>query len=273
MPLTAKNIQMKTSKTCSSLLALTILSALTIAVPRAHAASLLLGVDFGTTNTLGGPPSPTFSGSESAATAANPVFGAANVWNGVDVPEYDQTPLTNPTFSNLVDNSGASTSVGLSFTGAVKGYSGAGNGSGDALRKDYIFLNSTNEETTSLAFAITGLTPGASYAFFGYGGNEDNGDFDLELDTTGTGVFMTQVVSGNAGTAYFNSVTANSSGEINGEIVGIGPIISVSNEADFAGFQLAQEQSNVATPEPSTVALLGLGGAAIFACWRRRRAA
>ncbi len=75
------------------------LSVLVLAASVSTARADLISVDLGTTSTFHSPQaSPTYSGAESAATAANPAFGAAKVWNGLDVPEYNQTPVTNPIF-------------------------------------------------------------------------------------------------------------------------------------------------------------------------------
>lgn len=134
-----------------------------LALSAAQAEAALVSVDFGTTATGSAPaPSPTFSGPEAAATAANARFGAANVWNAIQLPEFNAAAVVNPSFSNLRDNTGAATGIGLSLTGSAKGFSGFNNPSTDTLRKDYLLFNSISNTASTLSFEITGLVGGAA---------------------------------------------------------------------------------------------------------------
>src|SRR3974390_1912579 len=72
----------------------------------------LYSVAFKTNNPSGN--SPAVSGNEAAATAANPAFGAANVWNNLFSPYALQA---NPSWSNLVSSTGTASNVGFSITG------------------------------------------------------------------------------------------------------------------------------------------------------------
>ena len=228
-----------------------------LAVPAAQA-GLLVSVDFGISG------SPLFTGSDSVAAASDSIFSSANIWNQVIVPGNAGPSAINPSCSGLVDNTGSATSVGLAFTGPVRGFSTS---SSDALLRDYIFVNGGYNPANSLNWEITGLTPGATYAFFVYGSDRNNAAWTISVDTTGAGGFVGQVVSGNSGTAYYSTVIAGGSGSIAG-IMGVNP----GTEGNWSGFQLAEAAPPVSVPEPGSLTLAGLGaiGMAVGA-WRRRQ--
>jgi hypothetical protein len=75
----------------------TLLTLLMLASTQSLRADSLISVAFKTPNPFG--QSPNISGPESAATSANPLFGAANVWNNLDFTFGGLT--TNPAFTNL----------------------------------------------------------------------------------------------------------------------------------------------------------------------------
>jgi len=219
-------------------------AACVLALAAQPSAAFLISVDFGAGQ------SATFSGNEAVATAVNSGFGAASVWNGLQLVDYYQEPQTGARFANLIDNLGAPTGVGLSLMGSVKAFSGFNNSSPDVLRKDYVFFNSSNNPARSLSWSIDGLTAGAMYDLFLYGGNANPfGDWTMGVD--GAGV---QVVAGMSGTAYFANLTADSNGTIGGNLFPSGPPSPLS-EVNWSGFQLLSAASE-SVPAPGTLVLL-----------------
>ena len=146
----------------------------------AHA-DTLLSVDW--KNPVGVAAHGTYSGVEPLAAAANPVFGAANVWN--DAMLGYLSPETNPSFSNLLDSHGTTTNVGVQFTGQVDTYTGTDGSCPNTLFCDFIYLNGG-----VLDWTITGLTPNSvNYLYFyNYGSpNQSYRVFNMAMDTDGNG--------------------------------------------------------------------------------------
>jgi len=54
-------------------------------------------------------------GVEPAAAALDPLFAAANVWNGLNVPFLITGADVNPSRGGLVDSTGAATGIGFSI--------------------------------------------------------------------------------------------------------------------------------------------------------------
>jgi hypothetical protein len=133
----------------------------------------LFSVAFKTYNPFGN--SPLISGPEPAATVANSAFGAANVWNNLHSP---YALGTNPSWSNLVDNSGTATSVSFSVAGTIAPIDlWPWIPNPDPLRSAFIAWNSWTSggggfgagESTSISWSLTGLAPNATYDMFIYG--------------------------------------------------------------------------------------------------------
>lgn len=223
----------------------TVAAACVLALVAQPSAAFLIGVDFGAGQ------SATFSGNESAATAVNSGFGAANVWNGLQLVDYNRPPQTDARFDNLIDSLGAPTGIGLSLVGSIKGFSGFNNSSPDVLRKDYVFFNSVNNQATTLSWSIDGLMAGAMYDLFIYGGNAGPWrDWTIGVDGAGH-----RLVSGLSGTAYFARLTADSDGTIGGSLLSVFPAGS-EIEVNWSGFQLLSVPTPESVPEPGTLVLL-----------------
>ncbi|HZD30174.1 MAG TPA: PEP-CTERM sorting domain-containing protein [Candidatus Angelobacter sp.] len=220
------------------------------------------------------------SGPEAAATAANSAFGGANVWNNVFSPYALET---NPSWSNLLDSTGASSSVSLSITGTVGAVDFAPwEPAPDPIRTAFLFWNSWQNgqgafgagESTNIAWQLTGLQPNATYAMFFYGALPDTTRyFDVTI-----GGNTQQVWSYNDSVAHpltgtlFATVYSNASGAISGtgEGIGNGCCSGGTNEADWSGFQIAELSPT--TPEPSSLILLGSGVVGVLGTLKRKLA-
>ena len=141
------------------------------------------------------------------------------------------------------------TAEGPTFSIGSENVGGWPNGGTDPLRRDYYLNHATNNPGLVIPWSITGLTAGASY--------------DLILYSNS---------SGQRGLFKIGAVTAPGDSDGDGNFTGVvatGGTISGTFETGgatwgtFAGIQFAP------VPEPSTTALLGLGGLALIL--RRRK--
>ena len=249
-----------------------VVSALT---PSALASSLVSVAFTGTYPTEWGEPNPPLvSGPESAATAANPLFGAANVWNNLELTDMGFELLSDPSVSNLLDSTGGNSGIGFSITGnvgAAVDYDYIPNP--DPLRSEYITFNGngTGEidgTSDSIMWSLTGLVPGATYDMCLYG-SRTNYDRNFNMTIQGTTLDVpsyntTDVPLPGPDCIYFSNLVASGSGTITGLGVGIGSDLDLANEADWSGFQL------VRTPEPCSLMLVGLGSLGIVIGRKRR---
>jgi hypothetical protein len=235
----------------------------------------LYSVAFKTDNP-GGTTGP-MSGNEAAATAANPAFGAANEWNNL----YTYPALTtNPSWSNMVDSTGAASNVGFSITGTVGPVDFTPwEPAPDPVRTAFLFWNSWQNgqgaygpgESTNIAWALMGLKPNATYAMFFYGGLADtNRYFSVTIGGTTQQVWAyNDSISHPLTGTLFATVYSNASGRITGTGDGSGSGWSGSaNEANWAGFQIVELSPT--TPEPSSLILLGSGVLGIAGMLRRK---
>jgi hypothetical protein len=226
----------------------------------------LISLAFNSPNSVGPGPAP-ISGPESTATSANPLFGAANDWNNVNITFGVLT--TNPSWSNLVDSTGASTGVNFSITGTVLGVNLFPYFPGqDPLRSEFIAWNSNSSgggaagagESTSIDWTLTGLAPNATFDMCVYGsisGTSRSFDMSIGGKTLNIPTFASATPQ-QAGCVLFSSIISNASGDLSGVGTGLGSSAGAANEANWSGFQLVQVPHNVAEPSGLVLLLAGI---------------
>ncbi len=201
----------------------------------------------------------------------NGVAAGVETWN---LPTASGEPLL--TQSNLLDATGATTGVGVSFSG-IGGPDDWGYNSTLKLlwRSGRVFSNDTYANSAG-SFTINGLTPGATFnlwiasSHLASGIARNLGDWTTaNTNTTGASVIMNNTGNETNGSTWvlganytlFENIVANGSGQITMTSHALIPNLTDSR-VGFNGFQL------VNVPEPSSAALLGLGA---FALILRRR--
>jgi hypothetical protein len=241
---------MKTTSVLSFIASITILS-----IGQARSAGTVISVDFNSS------PVSTFSGIESMAAAANPAFNEASTWNPLPLTySPDGTGAdVDPSFSDLVDSTGASTTVGLEFTGTVPSYY---NAYGNQIWSDFIWLNADvggNHDT--IDWILTGLPANTLVDIYFYNVHtHDYRSFDMHYDGDGDGTLESVTVVDWQNDGYVPGIQTSASGEVAGSMqIGTG-----TSQASWAGFQI-----NI-VPEPGPFVLLALGVVAVAG--RRRRA-
>lgn len=256
-----------------------------VAIAPSLYAGTIVSVDFNAPNPFG-IASPTFSGVEPAAAALDPLFAAANVWNGLNVPFLITGADVNPSWSGLVDSTGTATGIGFSIQGNVIGWSfyGTNPSYSDALRNDYLAFNSDDGTGRGLSkiisWALTGLVPNARYdmCFYGARANFQRG-FNMVIGTRTKYIRYIPTLMATdpqpSGCTAFRGVYANASGTISGIGMGIGSNVGFANEGDLAGFQIAEVSSPTPepaspTPEPDSMLLLSTGLLGVAGIIRRK---
>lgn len=239
----------------SAMLALTIGAGL----PHAALAAPIISVDLQSSY---GTEGIDFSGVEAGAAAANVAFAAANVWNARGTTGFT---ITNYSSGSLVDNTGTATSAIFSITGTTSAY-GAPAVYGSLLG-DYFYWGNGGLSKT-IAWQVSGLMAGASYAFYSYGSNSNAAaprEYAMTVDSNGDDLIndLTVTVSSSAvSSGALVYLTADAGGVIHGLNT------AISEEANWAGFQLTQASppspAASSVPEPSSPALvlaslMGLG--------------
>ena len=226
-----------------------------VLAPMAAHADVLVSVDWKNLVglTLYGP----YSGVEPLAAAANPVFGLANAWND-PLLAHDPSTETNPSFSNLIDSQGNTTSVGFQFTGVVDTYTGTDGSCPNTLMCDFIFINGG-----VLDWTITGLLPNSVnyFYFYNYGSPyQSYRAFNMAIDTDGNGSLDGNIFVDAVNGGYAAGIVASPTGTISGEMQ------LICCQASWSGFQIYE-----VTPEPASW-LLFAGGLVVLGKWRKLRA-
>ncbi len=180
-----------------------------------------------------------YSGVEPLAAAANPAFGAASVWN--DALLGFLSPVTNPSFSGLVDNSGNTTGIGIQLTGSVDTYTGHDGSCPNSLFCDFIYLNSG-----SVGWRISGLIPRSTVSlyFYNYGSpDQPYRAFNMAVDADASGSLDANYTVAAVAGGYASGILADASGTITGQMQ-----CCASGQASWSGLQIYEE-----TPEPGTL--------------------
>ena len=197
-----------------------------------------------------------------AGASANGPIASASVWNQFTL----SSPPNGQSMNNLLDDSGTPTTVAVAFgTGWTGSYDNTGPNN---LQRDRAYTSGGGTGT----FTVSGLNPGGTYnlALF----VDDNSSGSIATDFT-IGATTMMAFGGSAGTnvdgpltftagethALFSGISAS----VDGDITISTTQAAGSTFGSFPGLQI--EGSFI--PEPSSAALLGLGGLALIL--RRRK--
>lgn len=242
----------------------------------------LISVDFQSSVTeVEGDPVVVFnsmSGVEPRAATADADFAAADVWNSASLSSHfliAGSHDVNPSWSNLVNSTGAATPVRFSILGNVIGTDVVGFGE-NAVNSDGLFFDGQGDfltlTSTQLAWEISGLQPGTPFKLFlnqldvATWVGPQNRAMKGFIDSDGDGTAAEPYQMDFPGVLITGMVAAD--GIIRGTSQRAATNTLASTEPDWAGFQL------VATPvpEPSTLLLVSLTTVGAGLAIRRRLA-
>jgi hypothetical protein len=217
-----------------------------------------------------------FTGPESSATAANPIFGSdgANAWNYLNITTGT---ATDPSFSNLANSEGVATGVSIAFTGTV----GAANDNplfsgSEGVENDYFLIcgSGCGNVSSSVTYTISGLPVSTLVALYLYSPSFTQNDSSDPTDQPNRGYTLTangtsvNVPSGSGSENALLYITTDASGDIAGTWS-----VPDGNEGDWSGFQIGYPIASSATPLPAALPLFGsgLGLLGLIASRRKRR--
>jgi hypothetical protein len=178
--------------------------------------------------------------------------------------------------ANMIDNTGATTDIGVEYVGnniTLAGTAGTGanfdvpgdgpsyptvlSGISSSALRDGLFIN----ENGVITLTFTGLDAGMTYDFLAYGAR-GNGGVGVTYTATGANTengSISSVSDNGTETVNLTGITANGSNEITFVVTDLGG----------AGALNFLQITSSPIPEPSSTALLGLGGLALIL--RRRK--
>ncbi|HEX8312883.1 MAG TPA: PEP-CTERM sorting domain-containing protein [Chthoniobacteraceae bacterium] len=226
---------------------LTLLTAAAAAIS-CTAGAAIVNVDFNSTNNGGGA---TYSGLAAAPDQA----GTNALWNGISNNTFGS--ITGLGGTDLPDSTGAATDIDITIGRQDGGFTGTGNN----LLKDYLFLVPGQSST----FTLSGLSPQASYNVYIYSMGDtagQGGTFTYNgtsLSTSASPLNGTTFVAGN-NYVVFTGVTSAEDGTAGFTWAGV----SSNTHSALNGIQIE------IVPEPTSVALLGLGAVGLGLIRRRR---
>ena len=217
------------------------------------ASAATVNIDFNSTQNGGGI---TYSGLAAAPDTA----GAGALWNGFSNNTFGNIPNLGGT--NLLDSTGAVTTVGITVGTHGGGYSGSGN----ALLNDYLYLEGA---ATSSSFTLSGLSASDSYNVYIYSTGDVSGQggaFSFGATTLTTSANPRDGTNFILGNNYvvFSGVTPDGTGSATFNWVFNG--VSANSSTALNGIQIV----SVAVPEPSAASLL-IGSLGMGLLVRRRR--
>lgn len=244
--------------------------------PVSASAATLFAVDLGSSRG-------TASGPDAQASAANPLFAAADVYT-----VFSPGTVTSGATA-LVDQDGNATAASLSVEALDTGsffFSNAGGRTDEGLRFDYLVGNrpdlGSTEISASIQLTFSGLDATRRYAFYVAAAdtNVANRQAEVSIDTDGDGTLDTDTLISTGDSeaavpvavqdAYFASVLASADGEIIVQVDGVGAKDGAT-EINLAGLFLA-DAGPAPIPLPAPAALL-LGALGALGLARRQRTA
>ncbi len=202
------------------------------------------------------------------------VLAAGDIAGVIPSANFNNITGQNATVSGLLDSTGATTGIGLTFTGQgtwdankegnLDQFVDSGGTNNHTMMSGYLDLFQNNTP----AVQLTGYSPGSLHDVYVYSltaVDSRGGTFDVNGSTA-------QLVTNHVSTAFVNNVNylffpavaADGFGNIN-----------INNDSSLTSPTLYREAINgvqvLSVPEPATVATI-LGGAAMLVGLRRRRA-
>jgi len=194
--------------------------------------------------------------------------GTGYVWNSVSGANFS--------FSNLVDSTGASTSLGLSSP-TPDNYNAVGalvTGANSSPGPVWIGSNWISQDslftTTSVTLTLSGLSAGQVYnfEFFGARGNAAN---PVSNNRTALYTVVSGSSSGSANLNTSNNTNTTVNFNITADVTGNASITMALGTGNDSGFAYLNAVKVTAVPEPTSLALGVLGGGMLLLARLRKR--